>query len=243
MEFEWKIFPGFTAVAILNEIQQMMGESHCEPENFTGRIMFMSMFNDIVWDVEGNDELCLINSKTIKEYAERFPRGHWSFLGRASEKKWYGTYDCKPDGSWNRTAEKNAGELRRIRSSDIPWYQCLGERRIKTQRRRKYINTLDGSTQNIELLLKMVISINQLSLYGAVADTIEELPVGRRAPGTLFASGQQDKQEFLTQLPLFLSLKCTPMKSDRETCCKNTSNDLRNYQKTRIYPTCVPKQV
>ena len=21
-------------------------------------------------------------------------------------KKWYGTYDCKPDGSWNRTAAK-----------------------------------------------------------------------------------------------------------------------------------------
>ena len=24
-----------------------MGELQCEPENFTGRIMFMSMFNDI----------------------------------------------------------------------------------------------------------------------------------------------------------------------------------------------------
>ena len=62
----------------------------------------------------------------------------------------------------------------------------------------------------------MVISIHQLSLYGAVADMIEELPVGRRAPGKRVASGQQDKQEFLTQLPLLLSQKCTPMKSDRE---------------------------
>ena len=26
MDFEWKIFPGFTAVGILNEIQQMMGD-------------------------------------------------------------------------------------------------------------------------------------------------------------------------------------------------------------------------
>ena len=48
MEFEWKIFRGFTTVAILNEIQQMMGELLCEPENFTGRIIFMSMYNDIV---------------------------------------------------------------------------------------------------------------------------------------------------------------------------------------------------
>ena len=71
MEFEWKIFPGFTTVGILNRIQQMMGELQCEPENFTGRIIFISMFNDIVWDTKGNDELCENNSKTIKKYAER----------------------------------------------------------------------------------------------------------------------------------------------------------------------------
>ena len=34
-----------------------------------------------------------INQRQFKEYAERFPRGHWSFLGPGSEKKWYGTYD------------------------------------------------------------------------------------------------------------------------------------------------------
>ena len=60
----------------------MMGELQCEPENFTGRIIFMSMFNDIVWDAKGNDELCVNDSKTIEEYAEGFPRGHWSL-------KWY----------------------------------------------------------------------------------------------------------------------------------------------------------
>ena len=43
---------------------------------------------------------------------------------------------------------------------------------------------------------------NQLSLYGAVADMIEELPVGHRAPGKPVASGQLDKQEIITQLPL-----------------------------------------
>ena len=42
-------FQGFTTVAIINEIQQMMGE-------------LQSMFNDIVWDAEGNDELCVNNS-------------------------------------------------------------------------------------------------------------------------------------------------------------------------------------
>ena len=76
-------FAGFTAVGILNQIQQMMRELQCEPDNVTGRIIFMSMFNDIVWDAKVNDELCVNNSKTSKEYAERSPRGHWSFFPRA----------------------------------------------------------------------------------------------------------------------------------------------------------------
>ena len=58
LEFEWKIFPGLTTLGILNQIQQMMGELQCEPENFKGRIMFMSVFNDIVWNVIGHDETC-----------------------------------------------------------------------------------------------------------------------------------------------------------------------------------------
>ena len=60
----------------------------------------------------------------------------------------------------------------------------------------------NGSTKNIEFLLQMVISVNQLSFYGAVVDMTEELPVGRRAPGKPVASGQLDKQEILTQPPL-----------------------------------------
>ena len=49
MEFEWKIFPGFTTLQIIREIQNMMDEIQCDPEEFKGRIIFMSMFNDIEW--------------------------------------------------------------------------------------------------------------------------------------------------------------------------------------------------
>ena len=42
-EFEWIIFPGFTTLGILGDIQK----DECEPEQFKGRIIFMSMFNDI----------------------------------------------------------------------------------------------------------------------------------------------------------------------------------------------------
>ena len=53
VEFEWKIFPRFTTVGILKKNERMMGEIQCEPENFTNRIIFMSKFNDIVWDANG----------------------------------------------------------------------------------------------------------------------------------------------------------------------------------------------
>ena len=60
----------------------------------------------------------------------------------------------------------------------------------------------NGSTENIELLLQMVISVNQLSLHGPVADMIAQLPVDQRAPGKPVASGQLDEVEILTQPPL-----------------------------------------
>ena len=49
MEFQWKNFPGFTTLGILDEIQKMMAELRCEPEQFKGRIIFMSMYNDTIW--------------------------------------------------------------------------------------------------------------------------------------------------------------------------------------------------
>ena len=67
MQFEWKIFPGFTTAGILNEIQKMMGELQCDPADFKGRIIFMSMFNDIVWDAKGNEESCENNLKNTLE--------------------------------------------------------------------------------------------------------------------------------------------------------------------------------
>ena len=83
-EFEWKIFPGFTTLGLLEETQKFMEDLQCEPEQFNDRIMFMSMYNDIAWGEQGNTERCEYNSRTIANYARRFPRGRWSFLGLGS---------------------------------------------------------------------------------------------------------------------------------------------------------------
>ena len=102
-QFEYKIFPGFTTLRVLEEV---MTDLQCEPEQFKGRIIFMSVYNDIDLTRRGNQEKCMMNFVTVANYARRLPRGRWSFLGPGSEKKWYGTYSDKPCGDWDKTAER-----------------------------------------------------------------------------------------------------------------------------------------
>ena len=65
----------------------------------------MSMYNDIYWGKRGNKEIYIANAHRVSEYARRFMRGHSSFLGPGSEKKWPGSHVCKPDGQWDEVAE------------------------------------------------------------------------------------------------------------------------------------------
>ena len=49
MEFEWNIFRGFTALQIVLEVQELQSRLSVTSEKFIGRIIFMSMVNDISW--------------------------------------------------------------------------------------------------------------------------------------------------------------------------------------------------
>ena len=47
MKFEWNIIPGFCTLQLSEEVKRLLLRLDDTPENFTGRIIFMSMFNDI----------------------------------------------------------------------------------------------------------------------------------------------------------------------------------------------------
>ena len=170
MEFEWKIFPGFTTLGILTEIQKMMTESKCEPEQFKGRIILMSSYNDIVWGERGNEENRFTNSVKITESVRKFPQGRWSSLGPGSEKKWHGTHAHKPDGEWDRTAE---GMMLDFAESGRPVFRAtsaLEREELKSNGKGKKTTHFNGGDDTIEWILRTVTSVNQLSIYGAVAD-------------------------------------------------------------------------
>ena len=48
IEFEWNIFPGFNTLQVSEEVKRLLYRLGETPENFAGRILFMSMFNDFL---------------------------------------------------------------------------------------------------------------------------------------------------------------------------------------------------
>ena len=78
------IFPGFTSLQLCDRISNLLSSLGQSPETFTGRILFMSMFNDISCDRKDNKEECLKNADFVKTFAKRFGIGQWSFIGPGS---------------------------------------------------------------------------------------------------------------------------------------------------------------
>ena len=88
MEFEWNIFPGFNTLQLCHKVQELLFKLSITPDKFTGRIIFMSMFNGISWGSKDNKKECEANAQLVSIYAKKFGAGQWSFLGPGSEKKW-----------------------------------------------------------------------------------------------------------------------------------------------------------
>ena len=89
-------------VVKINDLLSDLGQT---PETFTGRILFMSMFNDISCNRKGNKDECLANAGVVKVLARKFGVGQWSFIGPGSEKKWYSS-ENSPQGAWDHIAEE-----------------------------------------------------------------------------------------------------------------------------------------
>ena len=100
------IFPRIHHIAALQQSPRVLVEMSTEPEDFSGRIVFTSMFNDISWRSRENERECELIAQLVSMYAKRFSPGRWSFFRPGSEKKWCSTHEHKPQGEWDRVAEQ-----------------------------------------------------------------------------------------------------------------------------------------
>ena len=203
-EFEWNIFPGFTTLQLYGKVTNLLSKLGETPETFTGRILFMSMFNDISCDKKDNEEECLANAKVVSIYAKKFGIGQWSFIGPGSEKKWYSMEENSPQGIWDHIAEKMLVEFA---ESGCPIFRAttpLSRCKLKSKGHGKLSIHYCADQATIETIFRIFFSANQLSLYGAVANMCEEYE------SLHDRSGQPDKvmgqsivlSEIKTEVPL-----------------------------------------
>ena len=74
-EFEWHIFPGFDTLQLFGKVTDPLSRLGETPEKIRGRILFMSMFNDISCGTKDNERECLANAKVVSLYARKFGKG------------------------------------------------------------------------------------------------------------------------------------------------------------------------
>ena len=172
-EFEWNIFPGFTTLQLCDKINDLLSDLGQTPETFTGRILFMSMFNDISCDRYDNKDECLKNAEFVKTFAGRFGIGQWSFIGPGSKKKWYSS-ENSPQGAWDDIAEQM---LLEFAESGHPTFRAttpLSRGILKSKGHGKLSIHFAADVDTVDTIYRIILSVNQLSVHGAVASVCEE---------------------------------------------------------------------
>ena len=122
---------------------------------------------------KGNKDECLANAGVVKVRARRFGIGQWSCIGLGSEKKWYPS-ENSPQGEWDHIAEDM---LLRFAESGHPTFRAtnpLSRGILQKQRTWKLSIHFAADEHTIDTIFRIILSVNQLSVYGAVAAVCEE---------------------------------------------------------------------
>ena len=165
-------FPGLTSLEILQKIQEDLQDQNIQPEHFEGRIIFMSMFNDIDWTKRRHSDVFQIPKKLRSTRRDSHEdTGHSSAV------------ETKRNGTELSTVHLKENEI----PSPQRWWDIskklvtqysrasvLLSREILKRKGGRCTLHFDADSSNTELLLRTIHSANQLSIYGAVSSWCEE---------------------------------------------------------------------
>ena len=133
----------------------------------------MSMFNDDSCGSRDNEKECE-SAQLVSLHAKRFGIGQWPFLGPGSENKWYSISAGSPQGEWDKMAEKMMLEFAERGHPIFRATSPLSRGVLKSKGHGKLSIHYCADLETIETVFRTIISVNQLSLYGAVAEMCEE---------------------------------------------------------------------
>ena len=103
---------------------------------------------------------------------KKFVIGQWSFVGPGSEKKWYSA-ENSPQGAWDNFAE---AMLLEFAESGHPAFRAttpLSRGILKSKGHGKLSIHFAADELTIDTIYRIILSANQLRIYGAVAAICE----------------------------------------------------------------------
>ena len=238
MDFEWQTFPGCTTLGILEDIQKFMIESHTV-WNWAVRKRVHLRVNVQRPYVERTrkhtnmwDEFCY-GCGLCSQIPARTSVIFWDLDQRRNDTG----HSDKPDGKWRQNCWTNDAQLCWKLPPNISCQKRPGKRRLKKQKKGKKSIHFIESEQTIELILRTIISVNQLSIFGTVEDLCKELSKDSEVAEKPAANEDSESKKYLQDFQLLI---LTPTMSYRETCCEIMNVNSDNFVKTWNCPNCAP---
>ena len=208
IELESNIFPGYNTLQLSQELKSLLLRLGETQENFKGRIIFMSIFNGISCGSRDNEKECESNAQLVSLYAKRFGIGQLSFLGPGSGKKWYSMIADSPQGEWDRIVEKMMLEFGESKHPVFRATSPLSRGQVKSKGGGKLSIHYCADLETIKTVFRTIVSVNQLSLYGAVAEMCEEYETSNDRTGQPVVGGQSSSSFVPSVIKTEVPLDC-----------------------------------
>ena len=245
MEFEWNIFPRIHHIAAHQQSPRVHEQKWANPNNSKHELSScrcpMTSYGDLKTmkrNVLLIPHLCLYSQKDFNQDV-----GHSSDLDQKQSGILLTMKDLEENGT--RVAELMTIKFR---ESGHPIFRATSPfvpRNAQKQRRwENYQYTSVPMGDTTETIFRTLISVNQLSIYGAVSDFCDEYNACQARTGRPVLAGQSD--------PLFEParlLMTTPTPSTESSCtrklyCKSTKNEWKRLSlQDRVIKICIDAQL
>ena len=192
MEFEWNIFPGFTPLQLCYKVPEFLSKKDHRTRSFH-RTDYLHVdvqrHHGDLKKINRNPNQAL-NSFRFMQKDLHQEDGHSS--GPGSEKKWYSTHESKPQGEWDRVP---ALMMIKFGESGHPVFRAtipLSRGTVKSTGGGQLSVHFCADEGTIKTVFRTIISVNQLSIHGAVSDLCEEYRACQARKRRLVLAGQSD---------------------------------------------------
>ena len=115
--------------------------------------------------------------------------GHSSDM---DQKKWYSSGEYSPQGEWSRVAEQMMLTFAESKHPVFRSTSPLSRGVLKSKGGGKLSIHFCAERETVETVFRTIISVNQLSSYGAVSDMCEECNTCHDRTGRLVVAGQSN---------------------------------------------------